>query len=307
MKSRLVIGSRGSRLALTQARAVAELLRAASPGLDVAIEIIQTQGDKVLDAPLAQIGGKGLFTRELEVALLERRVDLAVHSLKDLPTELPAGLVLAATPEREDPHDAFVCARHPLLGELPVGARVGTSSLRRRAQLLAVRADLEIVNLRGNVETRLRKVAEGEVDAAVLAYAGLQRLNLAERISSILPVDVMLPAPGQGALVLEVRSNDAEVTELVRGIADESATAETTAERACLAALEGGCQVPVGALARRRDESTLQLHACVCSVDGSTVLRASIDGPMGEAAELGRAAAARLIEQGAAALIAAIR
>ena len=306
MKSALVIGTRGSQLALVQANAMAGALREAAPGLTVTIEVIHTKGDHIRDTPLAQIGGKGLFTKELEVALSEGRIDLAVHSLKDLPTELPEGLTLGAVPERETPYDAFVCERFHDVAELPVGAKVGTSSLRRQAQLLAYRPDLKVVNLRGNVETRVRRVAEGAVDAAILACAGLERLGLCESIRSTLPVDIMIPAPAQGALGIEVREGDAETIEILGRISDLYATAEVVAERTCLAALEGGCQVPIGALARVQG-SRLSLTACVCSVDGKTVLRTQCEGAASDAVSLGQAAAMQLLDQGAAVLIAATR
>lgn len=306
MKSTLRIGTRGSQLALVQTESMAEALREANPGLDVQIEVIHTQGDRILDVPLAQIGGKGLFTKELEVALLDGRVDLAVHSLKDLPTEFPEGLMLAAVPAREIPYDAFVCAKWDNLDDMPAGANVGTSSLRRQAQVLARRPDLRIADLRGNVETRLRKVHEGVVDAAILACAGLERLGLYDAIRARLTEEIMIPAPAQGALGLEIRADDEDTAQLLESVADPVATVEVAAERSCLAALEGGCQVPIGALARLSGMK-LWLTACVCSLDGSTVLRAECDGQAGDAIELGKLAADRLLQQGASELIAAMR
>jgi hydroxymethylbilane synthase len=304
--AQLTIGTRGSTLALTQSNALADMLRAVVAGLDVAIEIIQTQGDKILDAPLSQIGGKGLFTRELEVALLEERIDLAVHSLKDLPTELPDGLALGCVPKREDPHDVLVSARYDSLDALPEGATVGTSSLRRKAQLLAHRSDLTIVDLRGNVDTRLRKVAEEKVDGAILARAGIVRIGRADAIRSTIPEHIMLPAPAQGALGIEIRQGDTRVGEILSRIHDETAFAEIAAERACLAALQGGCQVPIGALAHV-DGSSLALSACVCSVDGTRVLHTEMFGPSDEAEALGHGAAETLLAMGASELIAALR
>ncbi len=306
MKSSLIIGSRGSQLALVQSHAIADALRDANPGLTIDVEIIHTKGDKILDVPLAKIGGKGLFTKELEVALIEKQVDLAVHSLKDLPTEFPDGLMLAAVPAREIPYDAFVCAKWNDLDDMPAGAKVGTSSLRRQAQVLARRPDLQVKDLRGNVETRLRKVQEGVVDAAILACAGLERLGLFDAIRSRLTEDIMVPAPAQGALGIEIRSDDDDTRTILESVADPTATIETTAERSCLAALEGGCQVPIGALARLTG-TKLHLTACVCSLDGTTALRAECDGQAADAEELGRAAANRLLEQGASELIAATR
>lgn len=303
---RIVIGSRGSNLALTQSKAVAEMLRAAVRDLTVEIEIIHTKGDKVLDAPLSRIGGKGLFTRELEVALLDGRIDLAVHSLKDLPTELPKDLALGCVPVREDPRDAFVSAKYESLDALPDGATIGTSSLRRKAQLLAYRPDLNIVDLRGNVETRMRKVADGEIDGTILARAGVVRIGRAGAIRCTIPDTIMIPATAQGALGIEIREGDSRVEEIASTIRDENATLEVTAERACLGALEGGCQVPIGSLARKIGES-ITLVACVCSLDGKDILRTEISGPAEEAAELGASAAETLREMGAADLIAAIR
>ena len=303
---RVVIGSRGSNLALTQSNAVAAMLRAAAPDLDVDIEIIHTKGDKILDAPLSKIGDKGLFTRELEVALLEGRIDLAVHSLKDLPTELPEGLALGCVPEREDPRDVFVSADYASLDALPHGATIGTSSLRRRAQLLAYRPDLNIVDLRGNVETRLRKALEKHIDGTVLARAGIVRIGRAEAIRCVIPENVMVPATAQGALGIEVRAGDARVLEIVSHIHHARTSAEVTAERACLRALEGGCQVPIGSLARVIGAS-LTLAACVCSLDGADVLRTTVEGPADEAEALGASAAETLRAMGAADIIAAIR
>lgn len=299
----IVIGSRGSDLAMTQSRHVAALLEAAHPGLRARIAIISTRGDRVLDTPLAKIGGKGLFTEELEAGLLDGSIDIAVHSLKDLPTALPEGLCVAAVPPREDPRDALVCAEASGLDDLPRGARVGTSSLRRRAQLLARRPDLGIVDLRGNVPTRLRKLGDLGIDAVVLAAAGLRRLGLEDRVTEYLEADAMLPAPGQGALGIEARAGDERVRALLAPLHDAAAAAETDAERALLAALGGGCQVPVGARARL-DGGTIHLDACVCAADGTAVSRAFASGPAADAARLGARVAEALLEQGAADLIA---
>lgn len=306
MTRSLIIGSRGSKLALTQSNFIADAIRALEPGLEVRVEIIHTKGDKILDAPLAQIGGKGLFTKELEVALQDARIDLAVHSLKDLPTELPEGLTLAAVPKRESPYDAFVCSKWTSVDDLPANARVGTSSLRRGAQLRAYRSDLEIVPIRGNVETRLRRVEEGAVDAAVLACAGLNRLALGHAVLYALDVDVMIPAPAQGALGIEARADDAKTLALLQRLTDSQTLAEVRAERACLATLEGGCQVPLGALARLNG-GELELTACVCTPDGEKVLRTTERGIADEAESLGIQAAEALIANGAAAIIASVR
>lgn len=299
---RVVIGSRGSELALAQTRMMAAQLAAVAPDVEVVIEIITTKGDKITDTPLAKIGGKGLFTKELEAALLDGSVDLAVHSLKDLPTELPDGLALAAVPPREDPRDALVCARVRGWEDLPQGARVGTSSLRRKVQLLAVRPDLEIVDLRGNVPTRLRKLHEQGLDAIVLACAGLNRLGLAQHITQPLPAEVMLPAVGQGALGLEARAGDHALNTLLARLHDANTFAEVRAERALLNALGGGCQTPLAAVAHA-EEDTLTLHACIASATGDRVLRTARTGPLADAEALGRETAAQLLRDGALPMI----
>lgn len=299
---RVVIGSRGSALALAQSQMMAAQLQAVAPEVEVVIEIITTKGDKITDTPLAKIGGKGLFTKELEAALLDHSVDLAVHSLKDLPTELPEGLALAAVPPREDPRDALVCAEASGWAALRPGARVGTSSLRRKVQLLAVRPDLEIVDLRGNVPTRLKKLHEQGLDAIVLACAGLNRLGLAEHITQALPPEVMLPAVGQGALGLETRTDNVELRALLSRLHDRDTFAEVTAERALLNALGGGCQTPLAAVARAVGD-TLTLHACIASANGDRVLRCTEHGQVDDAEALGRAMAAHFLREGALPLI----
>jgi hydroxymethylbilane synthase len=306
MRNRIVIASRGSQLALTQSKWVAERLTALDPAVNVTLEIISTTGDRVLDSPLARIGGKGLFTKELEVALLEKQADLAVHSLKDLPTVLPEGLTLGAVPEREDPRDALVCAPWASLDELPAGITVGTSSLRRAAQLRAARPDLNIIDLRGNVDTRVRKIMGGAPAAGIMACAGLRRLGHAEVIRQVIEPEVMVSAVGQGALGIEIRADDDELRSLLAGLTDAATEIETRAERTLLAVLEGGCQVPVGALGRVRD-GQLQLTAIVASLDGLTLLKTQVEGPATQPEELGRLAADELLRQGAAEIIAAIR
>lgn len=304
MRDRLVIGSRGSRLALAQTNHIADRLRAEAPGLDVDIQIISTHGDKSIDRPLAEIGGKGLFTAELEEALRDGSIDLAVHSLKDLPTDEPSQLCVAAIPTRVRANDALVAREADALAALPEGATVGTSSLRRKAQLRAVRPDLTVVDIRGNVDTRLAKVFErNEVDAAILACAGLERLGKSDAITEILDRDIMLPAPGQGALGIQARADDGELLQLLSGIEDPAARAETTAERALLAGLGGGCQVPIGALAESSG-SMLSLFACVATLDGKRILRAELAGPAADAAALGREAADRLLADGAQTIVA---
>ena len=295
----LVIASRGSQLALWQAHWVERQL--ASAGLESRIEIIKTTGDKITDVPLAKVGTKGLFTKEIEEALLAQRADLAVHSLKDLPTELPAGLTLAGVPAREDPRDAIVGRR---LSELAHGAKVGTSSLRRAAQLRKLRPDLTIESLRGNLDTRLRKLDEGCYDAIVLAAAGLKRLGWGDRIAELLAPEVMCPAVGQGALALESRESGAG-KDACAALDHPATRAAVTAERAVLAALGGGCQVPIGAYATVAEER-LRLLAIVASPDGTELVRAESEGSVSEAAALGCALGAELLERGARRILDAV-
>jgi hydroxymethylbilane synthase len=307
MSRRIVIGTRGSNLARVQTDHVADLLREAEPAIEVAVQVFSTRGDRVLDKPLAEIGGKGLFTEELEAALRSGEIDLAVHSLKDLPTDDPQGLVVAASPHRASPNDAFICAKYERLDALPDGARIGTSSLRRRAQLLARNPTWEVVDVRGNVETRMNKaLVDGVVDAVILAAAGLERIGRAEAITEVLPPDVMLPAAAQGALGIQIREDDDELYQLLRRVADGATEHETLAERAFLAALGGGCQVPIGALAGI-EEGTLRLQGCVCSRNGDRILRGEISGQVSLADALGRKLARQLLEQGAADLVAEVR
>lgn len=304
MRPSVTIGTRGSKLALTQTRSVAAMLREVAPGLDVRTEVISTTGDRVLDKPLSAIGGKGLFTEELEGALRDGSIDLAVHSLKDLPTEEPRSLCVAAIPKRATPNDALVCTKWRTLAELPDGTRVGTSSLRRKSQLLARRPGLDVVDLRGNIDTRVAKVVEkGEIDAAILACAGLERLGMMDVVAEVLDAETMLPAPGQGALGIQARVTDDELLELLAQINDVAAVFETVAERQLLAALGGGCQVPIGAWARV-DGDQLSLDACVCSLDGATVLRSKVSGAAADAEALGAQAAAELLASGADAIVA---
>jgi hydroxymethylbilane synthase len=271
----LRIGSRGSQLALWQANHIADLLR--GHGQQVEIEIIKTTGDKITDVALAKVGTKGMFTKEIEEALADGRVDLAVHSLKDLPTAVPPGFEIAAITKRENPRDVFCSRKYASINELPQGARVGTSSLRRQAQLKALRPDLKIFPLRGNVDTRLRKLEAGEYDAVILAAAGLNRLGKTELMKQIIPADVMCPAAGQGALGIEIRSGDSETRQHLTFLDDAAARATTTCERALLNKLGGGCQVPIGAFAELRD-GRLHLEGIVADPDGSKVIREARDG-----------------------------
>lgn len=300
MNRTLKIGSRGSQLALWQANRVQQLLR--DRGVASEIEIIRTTGDRITDVPLAKAGGKGLFTKEIEEALLDGRIDLAVHSLKDLPTELPEGLTLAAVPEREVPFDAMVGRK---LEELESGAVVGTSSLRRAAQLRALRPDLTIEDIRGNLDTRLRKLDEGRYQAILLAAAGLRRLGWGDRIVEILQPPRMCPAVGQGALGIETRTSG-EAYEIVATLDNGSARAAVTAERAALAALGGGCQAPMGAHAVVED-GVLRVHAVVADLDGSLVFSTTVQGKASEAAKIGAEAASHLLQQGARAVLAKVR
>ena len=290
----LRIGSRGSQLALWQANHIADLLR--GQGHDVEIEVIRTTGDKIVDIALAKVGTKGMFTKEIEEALADDRVDLAVHSLKDLPTELPREFELAAVTHRENPHDVFLSRRYKSLADLRAVARVGTSSLRRQAQLKAVRPDLDIYPLRGNVDTRLRKLEAGEYDGIVLAAAGLRRLGRNELVRETLSAEVMCPAAGQGALGIEIRAGDNITRGYLAFLDDAAARATTTAERALLRALGGGCQVPIGALAEQRGEK-LYLAAVVARPDGSQILREAQTGDDPE--KLGASIAHSLLRRGA--------
>jgi hydroxymethylbilane synthase len=296
--AQLRIGSRGSQLALWQANHISELLR--GQGHEVEIEVIKTTGDKITDVTLAQVGTKGMFTKEIEEALAEGRVDLAVHSLKDLPTETPSGFEIAAITEREDPYDVFCSSQYESITELPQRARVGTSSLRRQAQLKALRSDLEIQALRGNVDTRLRKLVSGDYDAIILAAAGLNRLGKKEFVRQLIPVETMCPAAGQGALAIEIRTGDAAIAQNVKFLDNASARASTTCERALLKKLGGGCQVPIGAFAEVRD-GRLYLQAVVADPDGTKVLRESRDGS--DPIQLGEIVGDALLKQGGQAIL----
>lgn len=291
--AKLRIGSRGSQLALWQANHISALLR--ERGHEVEIEIIKTTGDKITDVALAKVGTKGMFTKEIEEALAEGRVDLAVHSLKDLPTELPAGFEIAAITTREHPNDAFLSLRYNSVEELPQGARVGTSSLRRQAQLKVVRPDLDIHPLRGNVDTRMRKLQEGEYDAIILAAAGLNRLGRTELVKQILPPEMMCPAAGQGALGIEIREGDTRMRELLTFLDDKDSRATTVAERALLNELGGGCQVPIGAHATV-ENGQIHLRGIVAKPDGTLVLREQMIGT--DPVSLGETVGKKLLARG---------
>ncbi len=292
-KPLLRLGTRGSPLALAQTSEVRRLLGEADPALAaegaVETEVIRTTGDKVQDRTLAEIGGKGLFTKEIEEALIEGRIDAAVHSMKDVPTWLPDGLEIACILEREDPRDALFSNDGDSLAALPAGALVGTASLRRQAQVLALRPDLQVVPLRGNVDTRLRKLAEGQVAATLLAVAGLRRLGRAETITAPLAPEEMLPAVAQGAVGLEIRSDDERTRALLAPLVHAETTRRVTAERACLEVLDGSCRTPIAAFAESLDDGGLRLRALVALPDGSRVHRDEQSGAASEAAALGRA------------------
>ena len=296
--ARLRIGSRGSQLALWQANHIASLLR--ERGHEVSIEIIKTTGDKILDVALAKVGTKGMFTKEIEEALLAGTIDLAVHSLKDLPTQLAPEFAIAAIPAREDARDAFVSVRFASLKDLPPGAHVGTSSLRREAQLRPLRSDLRISPLRGNVDTRLRKLEDGEYDAVILAAAGLKRLGRGEMIRERIPIEQMCPAAGQGALAIETRSDDTRTKAALRFLDDQPARTTAACERALLNGLGGGCQVPIGAHATATGD-TLELTAVVASPDGKQVLRRRQTGREPDA--LGTELARLLLKDGAQSIL----
>lgn len=301
----LRLGTRGSALALAQATYVQRELTARHPGLTVELVIIKTTGDKIQDVPLAKIGGKGLFTKEIELALLSGEIDLGVHSLKDVPTEVPAGLVLGVTPKRAEARDALISRHYKSLAEIPPGGRLGTGSLRRRAQLLHYRPDLQVEPLRGNVDTRLRKMTELGLDGLILAAAGLQRLGRAEEITAILEPAVMLPAIGQGALGLEYRAADPATHELVAALDDPATRLAVTAERAFLARLEGGCQVPLAAHARLEGD-TLILDGLIADLEGRRFYRDQVRGPAAAAQELGTELAEILLARGGREILAEI-
>lgn len=305
MKAELKIGTRQSLLALWQSNYIAACLRERYPECRVELKKIVTKGDKILDVPLAQIGGKGLFTKEIEEELLDGTIDLAVHSLKDMPTVMPGGLCLTAITERANAGDAFVSNNYDNFAELPLGAVVGTSSLRRKAQLLAARPDLQITNLRGNVDTRLRKLDEGLYDAVILAAAGLERLGHGDRITSFIPASVCLPAVGQGALAIECRADDEETRAMLDFLNDAPTRQATSAERAFLGLVEGGCQVPIGVHAEVSG-SAIRIEAVIAALDGSVVLRDTISGSADDAVKLGQELGKKMLANGGREILAAI-
>lgn len=300
------LGTRGSQLALWQANRVATLIKERYPETAIELVKIKTTGDKILDSPLAKIGDKGLFVKEIETALLEGEIDIAVHSAKDMPTEIPAGLSLAAYLKRDDPSDALISAGGLGLDGLGEGAVIGTSSLRRRAQLLAYRPDLKFVDLRGNVDTRLRKLHEENLDAILLSGAGLTRLGLGYKITERIPASIIVPAVGQGLIVIEAREEERKTLDFIAFMNDRDTAVCVIAERAFSLRIGGGCQVPMGALAVL-EGGKMRLKAVVASLDGDTLLRAEIDGPAEDGTELGRELAETMKGMGAADILDKIR
>ncbi|MFZ5571642.1 MAG: hydroxymethylbilane synthase [Thermodesulfobacteriota bacterium] len=302
MKTTIRIGTRGSKLALWQAEWVRARLLAAWPSSMVELLIIKTTGDKILDVPLAKVGGKGLFVKEIEEALLDGRIDLAVHSMKDMPTDLPEGLMIGAVPERENPFDVLITPDGATLAQLPHGAVVGTSSLRRAAQLKHVRPDVRIQSLRGNLDTRIQKLRTENLDGIVLAAAGVKRLDYGRHISEYLPPDVMLPAVGQGALCIETRKADSDVMAAIAGLDHPETRTAVMGERAFLRRLEGGCQVPIAAFGRI-EAGRLIMTGMVAGLNGEKMIRARETGPVESAERLGRDLAERLLDKGAGTLL----
>jgi len=294
----LRIATRKSPLALWQAHYVRDMLKHHHPELEIELVTMTTQGDKILDTPLAKVGGKGLFVKELETGMLEGRADIAVHSMKDVPVDFPMGLHLAVICEREDPRDAFVSNNFKNLDDLPQGARLGTSSLRRQAQISALRPDLNIIDLRGNVNTRLKKLDDDEYDAIILAAAGLKRLKFDDRITQFLGTDVCLPAIGQGAVGIECRTDDARVHNLIAPLNDNKTQIRVTAERAMNERLQGGCQVPIAGYAEF-EKGLVMLRGLVGQVDGKKIIRGDIAGKPEDAEELGLILAEDLLSRGA--------
>jgi len=305
MKKTVRIGTRASLLAMAQSTNIKNLIEAQYPDVSVELVKIVTKGDKILDVPLAKVGGKGLFVKELEEAMLTRDVDMAVHSMKDVPAELPDDLHLGIITKREDPRDAFISNKYSSFADLPAGARVGTSSLRRQAQLSVMRKDLLIEDLRGNLDTRLRKLDEGQYDAIILAAAGLNRLKLADRATSYFSEEEMLPAVGQGAVGIELRKDADEVLAGLKFLEDEVTAVAVTAERAFLDRLEGGCQVPIGGFARLND-GELVLTGLIAAVNGENMIKKQIVGKPEDAEEMGRSLAEELLGQGGGEILAEV-
>jgi hydroxymethylbilane synthase len=291
------IGTRGSPLALRQTSWVKEALSGHYPHLEIEMVIIRTTGDKILDVPLAAVGGKGLFVKEIEEALLEKRIDLAVHSLKDMPGELPRGLTIGAVPVREDPRDVLISRDGLLLKEIPAQKKIGTSSLRRQAQVLHYRPDLEMIPVRGNLDTRIKKIGSEGLAGVILAAAGLHRMGLQEKISQYLDLNICLPAVGQGALALEIREGDLGVQELIRVIHDEATALGTQAERSLLSRLQGGCQVPIAGHAWIEGQRII-LKGLIAGLDGRKIIKDQLEGPLSDPTGLVIRLAEKLLDKG---------
>jgi hydroxymethylbilane synthase len=304
MKSKIMLGTRGSKLAVWQAEWVKARLEGIYKGLTVELLKIKTTGDKILDVPLAKVGGKGLFVKEIEEAMLRGEIDIAVHSMKDVPVAFPPELHLPVICEREDPRDALI-SNGVKFADLPHGAKIGTSSLRRSCQLLSIRPDLRIVQLRGNLETRFRKLGEKEFDAMILAAAGVKRLGWQERITECISAEISLPAIGQGAIGIECRKDDAETNKMIAALNHDETSICVTAERACLAKLEGGCQVPIAAHAVL-DGAHLKMRGLVGSVDGKIILRSEAEGSAADAGAIGLRLAEDLLSKGADRILAEV-
>lgn len=298
MKKSIKIGTRGSKLALWQANWVKSAITSINPSLSVDLIIIKTKGDKILDVPLAKVGGKGLFVKEIEEALLSRRIDIAVHSMKDMPAEIPDGLCIGAIPKRENPKDVLISNNGLLFSELKSGSRVGTSSLRRSAQLRHARPDLVILPLRGNLDTRLKKLETENMDAIILAAAGVKRLNFESRITEYFDENVMLPAVGQGALCIEIRENDTEIEPIVAALDHQKTRSAVMGERAFSNRLEGGCQVPIAALGKI-EKNIFTMSGLVADIDGKILIKKTLSGPVEQSETIGVELADSLLSMGA--------
>jgi hydroxymethylbilane synthase len=305
INSSIKIGTRGSKLALTQSNMIREMILNQHPGIKVELVIIKTKGDKIIDSPLSRIGGKGLFVKEIEEALLDKSVDIAVHSIKDVPAELPDGLCIPFYPERENPADAFLSIKYKRLIDLPSGAKVGTGSLRRSSQLLSKRPDLDIIPIRGNVDTRIKRLESGEFDAIILAASGLNRLGLSSKITELLSPPEYIPAVGQGALGIEVRKNDMECNSLLEFLNHKETALAVRAERAFLHRLEGGCQVPLGAYACI-DKGRIVIHGMVSDLTGTRVIKESLTGSIEHPEQTGKTLAEKLLHMGADKILAEV-
>lgn len=306
-RDKIIIGTRGSMLALWQAEFVQRELMMRNPGVEITLKKIKTTGDMILDVPLAQVGGKGLFVKEIEDAMLKGEIDLAVHSMKDVPTELPEPLHLAVMAKREDPRDAFLSRDHDSFDKLPKGASIGTSSLRRQCQLMAVRPDIKVEQLRGNLDTRIRKCEEGLFDAVILAAAGIRRMGWAEKIKEYIGAEICLPAIGQGAIGIECRKDDEFINKALSSLQDQDTWDAVAAERAFLGKLEGGCQVPIAAYAVVMDGGKkLRLRGLVGSVSGDRIIKDELEAPVKEGAGAGVELAQRLLSKGADKILAEV-